>query len=377
MTFPDMYALPTPAAVIDLERLQNNTRWMARRAHSLGVKLRPHVKTHKCVEAARHQVEDHFGGITVSTLAEAEFFSQAGFDDITYAVPLAPGRIARSLTLAQSIRALNVLVDHPLVVHKLAEACDEAQVSINVLIKIDCGYHRAGLLPDSPELYPLAQAIVQAPYLHFLGVLAHGGHAYDCLGAEAIRSVAESERFETVRAAESLRAQGIDVEVVSVGSTPTACHVENLEGVTELRPGNYALFDLFQAQIGSCQTHDIALSVVTEVIGVYPERLTVLIDAGALALSKDRGATHTHHTAGFGLVCDAHGELIPGLHLSGLSQEHGKIEVDASQIDQYPQIGDRLRILPNHSCLVTALHDTIYIAQGETINEYWRPMRGW
>ena len=147
------------------------------------------------MEAARHQVEDHFGGITVSTLAEAEFFSQAGFDDITYAVPLAPGRIARSLTLAQSIRSLNVGGSSPQV-HKLAEACDEAQVSINVLIKIDCGYHRAGLLPDSPELYPLAHAIVQAPYLHFLGVLAHGGHAYDCLGAKAIRSVAESERFE-------------------------------------------------------------------------------------------------------------------------------------------------------------------------------------
>jgi D-serine deaminase-like pyridoxal phosphate-dependent protein len=147
--------------------------------------------------------------------------------------------------------------------------------------------------------------------------------------------------------------------------------------VTELRPGNYALFDLFQASIGSCSTQDIALSVLTEVIGVYPERAQILVDAGALAMSKDPGATHVPGVSGFGQVCDIDGVWLEGLSLIGLSQEHGKIHIGESFTNKNLQVGDRLRILPNHSCLVTALHDPLYVLDGGEITAEWRPVRGW
>ena len=369
--------ISTPSVLIDLDRLTANTEHMGKRAHDLGVRLRPHVKTHKCIEAARYQVDGHFGGITVSTLAEADAFSTAGFTDITYAVPLAPGRAMRASKMAAKIPHFQVLVDHPSAVIALGNAMTDVQEEINVLIKVDCGYGRAGLLPTDPDLVALARQITQTSGLSFNGVLAHAGHAYDCIGANAIKEVAESERRETVKAAESIRLAGIPVDVVSVGSTPTAAHVENLEGVTELRPGNYALFDRFQALIGACDTDQVALSVLSEIIGVYPERDSLLIDAGALALSKDLGATHVSNTDGYGLVCDEDLNPIKGLSLVSLSQEHGKIAITPSFDGTLPNIGSRLRILPNHSCLVTALHEQLYVIKNRHVTELWHPIRGW
>jgi D-serine deaminase-like pyridoxal phosphate-dependent protein len=150
-----------------------------------------------------------------------------------------------------------------------------------------------------------------------------------------------------------------------------------LSGVTELRPGNYALFDVFQARIGSCSTSDVALSVLSEVIGVYPERNAVLIDAGALALSKDPGATHVAENSGFGVICDLDLRPIPGLALLGLSQEHGKVLIEEGFSGELPKVGDRVRILPNHSCLVTALHPSLHVVDSGALVDEWRPVRGW
>jgi len=364
----------TPAAVIDLSRLKQNTQRMAERAHILGVQLRPHVKTHKCVEAARFQAEGHFGGIAVSTLAEADFFGQNGFQDITFAVPLAPGRAPLAGRVAARLQKLNLLVDHPTAVLAIGDEASRRGQTICVLIKVDCGYHRAGLLPDDPLLLQLAQQIHKHPNLKLQGVLAHGGHSYDCIGVEAIRVVAEQERSMTVDAAERLRKANLPCPTVSIGSTPTMAVVEDLTGITEIRPGNYALFDHFQADIGSCSQDDIALSVISEVIGVYPERNTLLLDAGALALSKDPGATHVGKTPGFGRLCTLDGEALDGLTLSSLSQEHGK--VNGADVSRFA-IGDRLRIWPHHSCLVTALHDTLHIEQNGEFVDTWQPVRGW
>ena len=347
---------------------------MAIKARHHGVRLRPHVKTHKCAEAARYQVEGHFGGITVSTLAEAEFFAQQGFTDITYAVPISQGKVARACALAQSISQLHLLVDHPDLIPVLGAAAATHSIQLSVLIKIDCGYHRAGLRPTDPRLVPLARSIHLHTNLDFEGVLTHAGHSYDCTGEDALKAVAAQEREEILHAATLIKRAELPVRTISVGSTPTMAVVENLEGITEIRPGNYTLFDRTQAAIGSCTTDDIALSVLTEVIGVYPERKMILVDAGALALSKDAGATHTNKNTGFGLVCDTQGTPLEGLTVIGLSQEHGKI---AYVGEHHFNIGDRLRILPNHSCLVTALFRTLHvIEEGELVDE-WIPNRGW
>jgi D-serine deaminase-like pyridoxal phosphate-dependent protein len=319
-------------------------------------------------------VADHFGGITVSTLAEAEYFAQAGFVDITFAVPIAPGRIARALTLAKRLERLNLVVDDPISVDALERANPPRPVP--VYLKVDCGYHRAGVDPNSDDAVELARRLHLAQDIDFRGVLAHAGHSYDCVGVDAIRVVAEEERAVTVGFADRLRQAGISVAEVSIGSTPTSTWAEDLTGVTEIRPGNYALFDLFQAGIGSCTVSDVALSVVTEVIGVYPRRGVLLVDAGALALSKDLGPRHVHPNGGFGLVCDLAGHPLPGFELVGLSQEHGKVRVSSGVLKGI-EVGHRLRILPNHSCLVTALYDRLHVIDGGEIIDSWRPVRGW
>ena len=366
--------LSTPLALVDRKILRTNTRRMAAKARAHDVRLRPHVKTHKCAEAARFQIDGHFGGITVSTLAEAEFFAQQGFMDITYAVPISQGKLARACALAQSISQLHLLVDHSDLIPPLGNAAATHDIQLSVLIKIDCGYHRAGLRPKDPRLVPLARSLHLHTHLNFEGVLTHAGHSYDCIGEDALKVVAIQERQEILEAARIITDAEIPVRTISVGSTPTMAVVENLKGITEIRPGNYTLFDRTQAAIGSCTIDDIALSVLTEVIGVYPERKMILVDAGALALSKDAGATHAENNDGFGLVCDTHGALIEGLTVIGLSQEHGKIVYVG---EHHFNIGDRLRILPNHSCLVTALFRTLHvIEEGELVDE-WIPNRGW
>jgi len=373
--------LQTPAALVDDAVLRRNARDMARKARSLGVRLRPHVKTHKCIEAARIQVEDAFGGITVSTLAEARHFARQGFRDITYAVPIAPRRLPEALELAEQLENLNLLVDSPIAVRAAEDAAAARSQHLSIFLKVDCGYHRAGVDPRDPASIELARTLVEAPHLGLRGVLSHGGHSYDCRNREEILVVAEQERRETVAFAETLRREGIPVPEVSIGSTPTMAVAEDLsgglQGITEVRPGNYLFFDLFQASIGSCSLEDVALTVLTTVVGCYPERGTLVVDAGALALSKDPGAVHLGTPVLFGRLTLAEGgAVLPELELISLSQEHGKIQCSEQAARRFP-VGTRLRILPNHACMVAAHFPEIHLVREERVAETWKPARGW
>ncbi len=368
--------LPTPAALVDLDRLERNAAAMARRAHQLGVRLRPHVKTHKCIEAARLQVAGHFGGITVSTLAEARAFAEAGFRDISYAVPPAPQRLASLAALARRVERLNLLLDHPALVEPLAAAARSAQVTLGVFLKVDSGLHRAGLSPDDPRLEALAARLAATPHLHFQGLLTHAGHAYHCRGWAEVRQVARQEHEVMVSLAERLRARGIEVPEVSVGSTPTVLAAENFAGVSEVRPGNYLFFDAFQAALGSCTVADCAFTVLATVVGSYPERRAAVIDAGALALSKDDGAPQVAPRPSYGIPLPLEGtDLLPHLRITSLTQEHGVVTVAAG--GAVPPIGQRLRIVPNHSCLAAALFDRFFVVRGTSVVGEWRPVRGW
>ena len=368
--------LPTPAAIVDLGVVERNCVRMAERARDLGVRLRPHVKTHKCIEAARLSVEGHFGGICVATLAEARFFADAGFDDITYAVPISIARLPEAVTLAGEVR-LGLLVDHLDAVNALETEAGRAGSSLDVWLKIDCGYHRAGVLPGTPESHALVVALVNAAHLRFAGLLTHGGHSYGCHDVEGIRAVARQERDAVVGFADELRREGIDVPGVSVGSTPTMSVADDLTGVTEVRPGNYVLYDAFQAAIGSCRLEDAALSVLVSVIGVHGgESARVVTDGGVLALSQDAGARHVDPEAGYGIVADVDGHPIHGLRLSSLSQEHGLVHGEAGAFEAL-RVGDRLRIIANHSCLAAALHDRFEVVRDGQVVDVWRPVRGW
>jgi D-serine deaminase-like pyridoxal phosphate-dependent protein len=370
--------LTTPAALVDLDRLEANTSRIAERVRRLGAKLRPHVKTHKCVEAARFQIRGHFGGITVSTLAEASFFARGGFRDVTYAVPISPSRLEEAVEIGRSLESFHLLLDHESTFEAMAACARGKGARMSSFLKVDCGYHRAGVDPSSEASVALAVRMARSPDVDFAGILTHAGHSYHAANAEEIKAVAETERKVMADFARRLADAGAPPRVVSVGSTPTISLGESLDGVTEARPGNYVFYDSFQAAIGSCGLESAAFSVLATVLSHYPERNEILIDAGGLALSRDEGPTHLDPACGYGSIFTADGKRhFPNLRLRSLSQEHGKIGSD-SPID-YPvlPVGSRLRIVPNHSCLSAALFDRYHVFRGETAVDEWRPVRGW
>jgi D-serine deaminase-like pyridoxal phosphate-dependent protein len=358
----DLHDLSTPFAVLDLDIAERNARFMGDRARELGVDLRPHVKTSKCPQLARIQVQGHSGGITVSTLAEAHAFFAAGFTDQTWALPLPLSRADEALRLAKKMD-LKLLVDQRHTVDALSALAKARGQNARVLVKVDCGYHRAGVDPTDPKSVALVRHIADEPNLELVGVLTHGGHSYDCVNADEVRIVAAQERDVTTAFAERLRADGLEVPVVSVGSTPTCTHVDHLDGVTEIRPGNYIFYDLDQVARQTCSIEDVAMYVVASVIGRYDDRM--LLDAGALALSRDPGPGPD-----FGLLQDLDGQALHGLRLVGLSQEHGKVRGHRANLD-------RVRVLPNHSCLTAAAHSELVVVRGRRVIDRWPVAQGW
>ncbi len=360
--------VPTPAAVVDLAVLRRNAERMLERARRLGVRLRPHVKTHKCVEAARIQTDGASKGITVSTLAEARRFAAAGFRDITYAFPFPPGALSEAAEIADGIDRLTLLVDQVETTRMLAEFARRQRRVIPVLLEFDCGDHRSGVDPAHPEGLALAREIAGSDGLSFEGVLTHAGQSYGCRGSSEARAVAIRERDVALSFATRLREAGLEIRNVSIGSTPTVVHSDRLEGITEIRPGNYLFFDAFQAAIGSCRLEDVAFSVLATVTGRYPARDEAIVNAGALALSKDVGPTHVDPECGFGRI--AGGDL----RVASLSQEHGIVRgPGAGRLE----IGATVRILPNHACLAAAQFETFHVVEDDVIVEEWSPARGW
>ena len=370
--------LKTPCALVELDVVEANTTRMAERMARLGVRLRPHVKTHKCVDAPRLQVGGHFGAVTVSTMAEARFFARAGFRDITYAVPIALGRIEEAHDLAREVDSLNLLLDHERSFRELEDYARVQRARFSIFLKVDSGYHWAGVDPLSEEGVSLAVNLARSPHIDFRGILTHAGHAYDSGNADEILEVAGEERDSVVGFAAKLRHAGVEVPEVSVGSTPTMSLAENLEGVTEARPGNYVFYDRTQAVIGSCRLSDAAFSVLVTVLGQYPGENKLIIDAGALSFSKDPGPTHVDPQCGHGAFFSADGSReFPGLRLVSLSQEHGKVfGMGPLDFDRFP-IGTKLRAVPNHSCLAAALFDRYHVVRGGEVVGEWKPIRGW
>ncbi len=368
--------IPTPVLLLDLDILQRNLDAMAGKARSLGVALRPHIKTHKCLDVARMQRERGARGITVSTLVEAEIFANAGFDDITYALPLDSGKITRTLDLAARV-ALRLMVDDLAtaeVLEKTAAACDQ---EVHVWLKVDCGYHRAGVDPASDYAVQLARFLHEASCLVFDGLLTHAGHAYKVTSREELLNIADQERDVAVAFAERLRTEGIAVPAVSVGSTPTMSVVQNLEGVQEMRPGNYVFHDRTQVALGSCELGDCAVSVLATVVSHQPGSSHIVVDAGALALSHDPGPTQLDSVFGKGAVITQTRPLAihPSLLVTSLSQEHGIIKGSGPEDLVGLNVGSRVRILPNHACLAVALFDEYAVVSGEEVVDRWKIWR--
>lgn len=372
-----LHDLDTPALIIDLPRLKRNTERMAARATSAGVRLRPHMKTAKSARVAELATAGHDGAITVSTLAEAAYFLQHGYRDITYAVCMIPDKLAHAARLQADYpgATITLITDDLVSANEMTRRARQLDARFTVLIEIDSGEHRTGLDAESDELLELGQVLRDSDTLELGGVLTHGGHSYNCRSIQEVKAVADEERLAVVRAAQRLEASGSPCPTVSAGSTPTAVHADSFEGLTEIRPGVYTFFDLAQLGRSSCERDDIALSVLARVIGHQPRYNRVLIDAGGLALSKDTSA-NTFMDVGFGLVCDARTcEPIGTLRVASADQEHGFVEGDPAGAEL--PIGSLVRILPNHACMTAAAHDHYAVLDGEQVTEIWDRCNGW
>ncbi len=371
--------LPTPCALIDANKLQNNCDKARTRCQALDVQLRPHVKTHKCVDIALMQHGGSMGPITVSTLAEAAHFADHGFNDILYAVPFPITRMNDALALNRRISSLRLLVDHEDTVRALSDAAVANDQRFTVHLKIDTGYHRAGVSPDAPASLALAQRISSSPGLHFGGIVSHTGHAYDAQTETDRADIAEADRAQMVHFANVLRAQGVPVPCVSVGSTPAFAVTRNLQGADEVRIGNYPFYDAFQAEIGACTYDDIAFSVLVSVIGHYPDRNLMIIDIGSIGMSKDLGRQDMTPILGYGRLATVESNTpLSDIQLVGLSQEHGRIVGINKPIEftQYP-IGSKFRVMPNHSCLTAAAFDKYWLFRGKTVEKALNPCKFW
>ena len=235
-------SLNTPSLLLDLERVRRNADQMSRRVSKLGVRLRPHIKTHKCIEIAQLQTNGHSGAITVSTLAEARSFAAHGFSDITYAVPIDPGKFSQAVELACRGTKLSLLTDDIEIPALLNDAARKARVNFDVYLKIDCGYHRCGVDPNGPEALAIPQRVGESSHLRFAGILTHAGHSYHACSREQLLNIARQERSVMVECARRLESQGMSVPVISIGSTPTITQIDDLAGIQEVRPGNYIFF---------------------------------------------------------------------------------------------------------------------------------------
>ena len=315
-------ALTTPCLLLEDEKLQANMDRLARRLHERGVSLRPHLKTCKNIEIARRCMESPSGPATVSTLAEAEYFAAGGVHDICYAVGIAPNKLERVAELRRRGIDLSVVLDNEESARLLVDFARQRDCRLAVLLEIDCDGHRAGLRPDDPRLTAIA-ALLRDGGQEVRGVLTHAGSAYDLPTTEAIAALAVQECAAANTAARLLREAGFPCPVVSVGSTPTAFFGEDFSGITEVRAGVYVFQDLVMAGLGVCRPEDLALSVLTTVIGRQSDGSALIIDAGWMALSRDTGLPWKREEFGYGLVCDEAGNLIPGLRVTETNQEHG------------------------------------------------------
>lgn len=371
-----MNSIKTPALLLDIQRVRKNAKRIAAIARQNNVRLRPHIKTHKCVEVARIQTEGFDGAITVSTLAEARAFAGHGFKDITYAVPIEPGKFGEVVEIVKSGVTLNLITDDAATVTLLEDAAKEAGVKLGVFLKVDCGYHRCGVEPESSEATEIPRQISEAKHLDFAGLLTHAGHSYHGATIAEIEQVARAERDVMVSLAERLRSGGIKVPTVSIGSTPSITHVDHLDGIDEIRPGNYIFFDAFQATQGNCEFEDCALTVLAAVVHRDRLRKKIIVDAGAIALSKDQGAVDIDAACGYGRVLDIDGNET-GFRIDSVSQEHGTFHVeDHSDFDKF-EVGTRVRILANHSCLTAAQHSHYNVIEDGRIVDRWEIHQGW
>jgi len=374
--------LQTPALVLDLDIMQANINRMAKRSKELGVPLRPHLKTPKSAHIAHLLQNAGAQGFNVSTIKEAEYFHAAGIDDLYYCVPFAPNKAERAVALVQSDCMLTLMTDS-LDGARAAIAAIEAVSGKAVLgftIEIDVDGYRSGAPLGSSEIVAAAKLFESSARTRFAGIMSYAGASYGKTPDET-RELTKLHLKALAATKADLFAAGLGCDMVSIGSTPAILHADNLDGATEARAGIYTFQDLFQAGIGACTIDDIALSVLSSVISRQPQYNRFVIDAGGLALSKDRSTQGKPYDALYGLVCDVKtGKQIGDLVVSLVSQELGLVTSQSGlpvDLDAFP-IGSLVRVLPNHADMTAAAYESYAVVAGsDKIKHIWGRTNRW
>jgi D-serine deaminase-like pyridoxal phosphate-dependent protein len=354
--------LRTPAVLVDVNRAKANIARMQELARANGKRLRPHAKTHKSPTIAQWQLDAGAVGICCAKVGEAEVFADAGVRDIRLPYPVHPSNADRVVRLLDRVQ-LSIITDLTETAREWSAAMVRAGRRLDVLVKVDVGFHRCGIDPERPDAADFVAEVATLPGLRLKGLLSHAGHCYLASSQDEVRSIACEEARLLADLATQARARGAAIEEISVGATPTATSSAAIAGITELRPGNYVYFDRMQVGIGAASLSDCALTVLATVVTKHKDR--VIFDSGSKTLTSDgaRGAG-----TGFGAVFTAVEDplaLDAGLTIERLSEEHATVRVTngATRL----QVGDRVRILPNHSCVVSNLVDEIALVDGMTV----------
>ncbi|MCA1561262.1 MAG: alanine racemase [Acidobacteria bacterium] len=358
--------LPTPQVVIERRRLERNIARMQAAVSARGTVLRPHAKTHKVPQIARWQIARGAIGICCAKLGEAEVFAEAGIEDIRLPYPVQPGSAARVLALLDRV-SLSIIVDDLGVAQGWSDAMRRAGRRLDVLVKVDVGFHRCGIDPSAPAAAETIARVAALPGLSLRGLLSHAGHAYGATSDEELAGIARSEAELLISLKQRAENLGVRIDEVSVGATPTARHSVKQAGITEVRPGNYVYCDRTQVGLGAAALADCALTVVATVVS-RPAADRVILDCGSKTLSSD-AARGYGPMAGFGAVFTDLGSdgVDDDLLVERLSEEHATVRVRSGSTRL--AIGDRVRVLPNHACVVSNLVDCVRLVDGDEVVE--------
>tara|TARA_B100000809_G_C15140172_1_gene532816 strand:- start:8430 stop:9554 length:1125 start_codon:yes stop_codon:yes gene_type:complete len=358
--------LPTPAVLVDKPRLLINIEKMQRAATAAGILLRPHAKTHKSVTIARYQIDAGAVGITVATVGEAEVFADHGIPNIRIAYPLPISTADRIIALISKAQ-LSIVVDNAIVAKQWSDLMVKAKCLLDVLVKIDVGFHRCGISPRRPAATRFISEVDSLPGLRLRGLLSHAGQAYDASTCQDVKNTARQEAQILRALALDAQKAGIPIQEISVGATPTARFSLEENEITELRPGNYVFLDLTQVALQSATTSNCSLTVLSTIVSrPSPDRL--VLDAGSKTLSSDHARGPNAHR-GFGAVLqtDSGKDINPNLVIERLSEEHAVVSVTGCEHSL--TAGQRVRLIPNHACVVTNLVDYIHFVDEDSLIE--------
>ena len=358
---PSVYSeLDTPALIIDFEILRNNIAAMQEKANKFGVKLRPHTKTHKMPELAKLQIEAGASGITVAKVGEAEVMASQGIQDIFIANEIVGvSKLERIRELSRHSR-IRLGVDNAVQVTQLEEVFGNEPHPIEVLIEIETGENRSGVISDE-QLVSLAKHIQTQKKVVLKGVFSHEGHSYKAKSIEDCRRICMESQARTLQAGNLVKQLTAEIDTVSIGSTPSLMHSEIMAGITEIRPGTYIFMDVGQGTAISDYSR-CAATVLATVISL-PTDERIVLDTGAKALTMQTRSEGICSTTGYGLVKSS-----DNVRLSGMFDEHGLIY--DKQLRNELEVGCKLEIIPNHICPVCNLYDMAYlVSNGKILRE--------